>query len=81
MTDDDEDANEQWSLRLYVAGKTPKSVTALANLKKICDEQLGGRYKIEVIDLIEQPQLAKMDQIVALPTLVRQLPASQEDHR
>jgi circadian clock protein KaiB len=50
MTDDAEDAHQQWSLRLYVAGKTPKSVTALANLKKICDEQLGGRYKIEVID-------------------------------
>ena len=63
-----------WELRLYVAGKTPKSVTAFANLKRLCEEHLQGRYKIEVIDLIENPKLAKGDQILALPTLVRKLP-------
>lgn len=61
-------------LRLYVAGQTRKSLTAFANLKKICEEHLAGRYKIEVIDLLENPQLAKGDQILAVPTLVRQLP-------
>jgi len=61
-------------LRLYVAGKTPKSVTALANLKKICETHLNGKYSIEVIDLIDNPQLAKTDQIIALPTLVKKLP-------
>jgi len=61
-------------LRLYVAGQTRKSLTAFANLKKICEEHLHGRYKIEVIDLLEKPQLAKGDQILAIPTLVRQLP-------
>ena len=61
-------------LRLYVAGQTRKSLTAFANLKKICEEHLAGRYKIEVIDLLEKPQLAKVDQILAVPTLVRQLP-------
>lgn len=65
---------EIWQLRLYVAGQTPKSITAFANLKKICEEYLKGQYRIEVIDLLENPQLAKQDQIVALPTLVRQLP-------
>jgi circadian clock protein KaiB len=65
---------EFWSLRLYVAGQTPKSVAAFANLKKICEEHLAGRYQIEVIDLIEQPQLAAGDQILAIPTLVRKLP-------
>jgi circadian clock protein KaiB len=65
---------EFWSLRLYVAGQTPKSVAAFANLKKICEEHLVGRYQIEVIDLIEQPQLAAGDQILAIPTLVRKLP-------
>ena len=65
---------EFWSLRLYVAGQTPKSVLAFANLKKICEEHLAGRYQIEVIDLIEQPQLAAGDQILAIPTLVRKLP-------
>jgi circadian clock protein KaiB len=63
-----------WELRLYVAGQTPKSLQAFANLKKICDEHLAGRYKIEVIDLVKNPQLAKGDQIFALPTLVRKLP-------
>lgn len=66
---------ETYSLRLYVAGQTPKSITAFANLKKLCEDHLPGQYKIEVIDLIENPQLAAGDQIVALPTLVRKLPA------
>jgi circadian clock protein KaiB len=65
---------EIWNLRLYVAGQTQKSITAFANLKKICDEHLAGKYQIEVIDLIKNPQLAKGDQIIALPTLVRKLP-------
>jgi circadian clock protein KaiB len=63
-----------YNLRLYVAGQTPKSITALANLKKICEEYLVGRYRIEVIDLLEHPQLAAGDQILAVPTLVRRLP-------
>ena len=61
-------------LRLYVAGQTPKSVAAFANLKKICEEHLPGQYEIEVIDLLKQPQLAAGDQILAIPTLVRKLP-------
>lgn len=61
-------------LRLYVAGETPRSQAAIANLKKICEEHLCGRYHIEVIDLMEQPQLARHDQILAIPTLVRKLP-------
>lgn len=65
---------EIWNLRLYVAGQTPKSITAFANLKKICDEHLAGKYRIEVIDLLKNPQLAKGDQIIAIPTLVRKLP-------
>ncbi len=65
---------EQWTLRLYVAGQTPKSVTALDNLKRLCEERLRGRYKIEVIDLLKNPRLAKNDQILAIPTLVRKLP-------
>jgi circadian clock protein KaiB len=63
-----------WDLRLYVAGQTPKSLTAFANLKRICDEHLSGNYQIEVVDLLKNPQLAKGDQILALPTLVRKLP-------
>jgi len=63
-----------WELRLYVAGQSPKSVAAFTNLKKLCDEHLAGKYKIEVIDLVQQPQLAAGDQIVAIPTLVRKLP-------
>ncbi len=63
-----------WSLRLYVAGQTPKSVRAFENLKRICDEYLPGRYAIEIIDLVRNPRLAKDDQIVAIPTLVRKLP-------
>lgn len=66
---------ETWELRLYVAGQTVKSVTALANLKKYCEEHLKGRYQIEVIDLLEHPQLAEGDQILAIPTLVRKVPA------
>ncbi len=63
-----------WQLRLYIAGKTPKSVTAFENLKRICEEHLAGEYEIEVVDLIENPRLAQDDQIVAIPTLVRKLP-------
>jgi circadian clock protein KaiB len=63
-----------YNLRLYVAGQTPKSLTAIANLKLICEEHLAGRYTIEVIDLLLNPQLAEGDQILALPTLVRRLP-------
>ena len=66
--------DELWELRLYVAGQTPKSITAFENLKKICDEHLAGKYRIEIVDLMKNPQLAKGDQIVALPTLVRKLP-------
>lgn len=69
------EANKKWNLRLYVAGQTPKSVTALANLKRICDEHMHGEYSVEVIDLMENPQLARRDQIVAIPTLVRELPS------
>ena len=65
---------EIWNLRLYVAGQTPKSIAAFANLKKICEEHLKGKYNIEVIDLLENPKLAKGDQILAIPTLVRKLP-------
>jgi len=65
---------EFWELRLYVAGQSPKSLTAFKNLKKICEERLEGKYRIEVIDLLENPQLAKGDQILAIPTLVRMLP-------
>lgn len=64
----------KYELRLYVAGKTPKSVTALNNLKKYCEEHLQGQYIIEVIDLLLQPQLAEGDQILAVPTLVRKVP-------
>ena len=63
-----------WELRLYVAGQTPKSLTAFANLKKICEEHLAGCYRIEIIDLLKNPMLAKGDQILAIPTLVRNLP-------
>ena len=63
-----------WELRLYVAGQTAKSLQAFANLKRICEEHLDGKYKIEVVDLMKNPELAKGDQIFALPTLVRKLP-------
>lgn len=65
----------QYELRLYVAGQTPKSLSAFDNLKKICEEHLAGQYHIEVIDLLKNPQLASGDQILAIPTLVRKLPA------
>ena len=65
---------DMWILRLYVAGQTPKAITAFTNLKKICEKQLEGKYSIEVIDLLENPQLANEYQIVALPTLIRKLP-------
>ncbi|MGA2332068.1 MAG: circadian clock KaiB family protein [Syntrophales bacterium] len=65
---------EVWILRLYVAGQTPKSIAAFANLKKICDEHLAGKYRIEIVDLLKNPTLAKGEQIFAIPTLVRQLP-------
>lgn len=67
-------ANDMWVLRLYVAGQTPKALTAFTNLKKICEEQLNDKYSIEVIDLLINPQLGADDQILALPTLVRKLP-------
>ena len=66
---------EFYDLRLYVAGQTTRSLVAIANLRKICKEHLAGRYRIKVIDLLEHPQLARGDQILALPTLVRRLPA------
>jgi circadian clock protein KaiB len=72
---DEELGPGEYSLRLYVAGQTPKSLAAIANLKRICEDHLAGRYTIEVIDLLITPQLAAGDQIVALPTLVRRLPA------
>ena len=64
----------EWQLRLYVAGQTPRSVAALSNLRRICEEHLAGKYSIEVIDLLERPQLARGEQIVAIPTLERRLP-------
>lgn len=64
-----------WDLKLYVAGQTPRSVAALANLKKICEEHLAGKYRVEVVDLMANPALARHDQILAIPTLVRKLPA------
>ena len=65
---------EQWNLRLYVAGQTPRSISAFKNLKEICEEYLKGKYSIEVVDLMENPTLARGDQILAVPTLVRKLP-------
>ena len=69
-----ESPRDFWELRLYVAGQTPKSLTAFANLKKICEEHLEGKYRIEVVDLLKNPQLSRGDQILAIPTLVRKLP-------
>src|SRR5688500_8947189 len=65
---------ELWELRLYIAGNTAKSLAAIANLKRLCDEHLPGKHRIEVIDLLEDPQRARGDQIVAIPTLVRKAP-------
>jgi len=69
-----ESDSNQWNLRLYVAGQTPRSLTAFKNLKEICEEYLKGQYHIEVVDLMENPTLARGDQILAIPTLVRKLP-------
>lgn len=70
----EEASKDFWALRLYVAGQTPKSLAAFANLKKICEEHLEGKYTIEVVDLLKNPTLARGDQILAIPTLVRKLP-------
>ena len=67
-------AEASWVLRLYVAGQTPRSLAAISNLHRICDEHLGGNCQVEVVDLLERPQLAEGDQIIAIPTLVRRLP-------
>lgn len=75
MTQDTTPAPDVYELRLYVAGQTPKSVAAFNNLKRLCEEHLPGRYRVEIVDLLENPRLAKDDQIVAIPTLVRKLPA------
>jgi circadian clock protein KaiB len=74
MTSTEPVNGEKWNLRLYTAGQSPKSLAALANLKRVCEEHLAGRYSIEVVDLMKNPRLAKDDQIVAIPTLVRKLP-------
>jgi circadian clock protein KaiB len=74
LTKNPKPQNDGWVLRLYVAGQTPKSITAFTNLKKICADYLEDKYRIELIDLLENPQLARGDQIVAIPTLVRNLP-------
>lgn len=78
MADDDrgaaEDGPKLWQLRLYVAGQTPKCLAAFANLKRLCEQHLAGQYEIEIVDLLETPQLASGDQILAIPTLVRKLP-------
>jgi circadian clock protein KaiB len=66
---------ESWAMRLYVAGQSARSVAAIANLRRICDTHMPGRYTIEVIDLMRNPELAKADQIVAIPTLIRKIPA------
>ena len=66
--------DKEFELRLYVAGQTPKAIRAFANLRKICDEHLAGRFRIEIIDLLEDPKLGRGDQILAVPTLVRRLP-------
>jgi len=65
---------ERWELRLYTAGQTPKSLAAIKNLRRVCDEHLAGRYEIEIVDLLKNPRLAKDHQIIAIPTLVRKLP-------
>jgi len=72
---DTADGDEMWHLRLYVAAASPKSLDALANLKSLCEEHLAGRYEIEIVDLVEHPSLARSDDILAIPTLVRRLPA------
>ncbi|MDA8201598.1 MAG: circadian clock protein KaiB [Chloroflexi bacterium] len=74
MTDEAPVAGETWDLRLYVTGRSPKCLRAVANLRQVCEEHLAGRYRIEVVDLLENPRLAADDQIFAVPTLVRRLP-------
>src|ERR1700733_2511187 len=74
IAEKNEPSPETWQLRLYVAGQTPRSIAAFANLKRLCEEHLSGQYNIEVVDLVKHPQLAADDQIVAIPTLVRKLP-------
>ncbi|HBG21337.1 MAG TPA: circadian clock protein KaiB [Desulfobulbaceae bacterium] len=73
-SDKSTELTKKWRLRLYVAGQSPKSITAFANLRRICEEHLKGQYSIEVIDLMVNPQLAKGDQILAVPTLIREIP-------
>jgi circadian clock protein KaiB len=73
-TEPEAGADEVWHLTLYVAGQSPKSLRAFANLARLCEEHLSGRYEIEVIDLVESPELARSDDILAIPTLVRRLP-------
>lgn len=67
--------DKPWNLRLYIAGRTPRSIAALKNLREICDTHLAGKYNVEVVDLLKTPRLAAGDQIIAIPTLVRRLPA------
>jgi circadian clock protein KaiB len=74
INDSGAEPGEVWELRLYIAGQTPRSIAAFANLKRLCEEHLPGRYNIEVVDLVKHPQLAAGDQILAIPTLVRKLP-------
>lgn len=69
-----DESGDLWELRLYIAGQTDRANTAIANLKKICEEHLAGRYRLEVVDLLQNPALARGDQILAVPTLVRKLP-------
>ena len=71
----DEGSNDNWILRLYVAGQSPKSIAAFKNLKNICETHLKGDYRIEIVDLLKNPRLGKGDQILAIPTLIRQLPS------
>ena len=75
MTPENGTASEKWNLRLYTAGQSPKSLAALDNLKRVCEEHLAGNYSIEVVDLMKNPRLAKEDEIIAIPTLVRKIPA------
>jgi circadian clock protein KaiB len=74
LSPDNGDGTDIWQFRLYVAGQSPKSLQAISNLRKLCEEHLLGRYEIETIDLVEHPALARADDIVAIPTLVRRLP-------
>jgi len=75
VTANQEPGDDTWNLRLYVAGQTPKSIAAFANLKRMCEEHLKGRYTLEIVHLMKNPQLAQGDQILAIPTLVRKVPA------